>query len=608
MNEKVLTRSEVEKQYTWDLSAIYADEAAFDAELKEVERLAKDMMDTFKGKIVDASFINKALDAFRAFQGKAERLGNYTFLSAATDLTNAKNQQRKEMFFGKLSRMMSGLSFIESDILKCSESVIEAAMHASTENAHYLQELLRFKPHVLSPDAERVVKALTPVLDAPFAIYTKAKFADLDYDAFTVNDKSYPMSFVMYENVLETTRDTQVRRKAFEVFSKQLRQYNHTMAGTYAAQLQKEKILATVRGFDSVFDYLLFDQKVDRTLYDRQIDTIMDRLAAPMRKYAKLRARMNGLDTLTFADLKIAVDYDYEPEITVDGSRKYIKEALSVYGPEYAEMLDRAFDERWIDFVQNKGKSSGAFCSTPYAVHPYVLISWSARMTEVFVLAHELGHAGHFYLSQQHQNVFNWRPSLYFIEAPSTMNELLMANYLMEQKTDDLRFKRWVLASMISRTYYHNFVTHLLEAHFQREVYKVIDAGGSVQAEDLNRLKRATLEQFWGDTVDITEGAELTWMRQLHYYKGLYPYTYSAGLTVATAVNKRILEEGPQAIEDWKKVLKTGGMEDPVGLAQIAGVDITTDKPLNDTIDYISGMVDEIVRLTEQIDGITLDQ
>ena len=223
-------------------------------------------------------------------------------------------------------------------------------------------------------------------------------------------------------------------------------------------------------------------------------------------------------------------------------------------------------------------------------------------MREVFVLAHELGHAGHFYLAQQNQNIFDTRPSTYFVEAPSTMNEMLMANYLMETM-DNPRMKRWVLSSMISRTYYHNFATHLLEAHYQREVYKIIDAGGSVQAATLNKLKKETLEKFWGDTVKINEGAELTWMRQPHYYMGLYPYTYSAGLTIATEVSKRVLNEGKVALDDWKEVLKAGGTKTPVELAQMAGVDITTDKPLLNTIEHIGNIIDEIISLTEEIEN-----
>jgi oligoendopeptidase F len=157
---------------------------------------------------------------------------------------------------------------------------------------------------------------------------------------------------------------------------------------------------------------------------------------------------------------------------------------------------------------------------------------------------------------------------------------------------------------MISRTYYHNFVTHLLEAAYQREVYEIIDKGGSVQASKLNEIKKGVLERFWGDTVTINEGAELTWMRQPHYYMGLYPYTYSAGLTVATEVSKRILSEGQPAIDDWREVLKAGGTKTPVELAKMAGVDITTEKPLLHTIEHIGNIIDEIVKLTEELEGM----
>ncbi len=336
-------------------------------------------------------------------------------------------------------------------------------------------------------------------------------------------------------------------------------------------------------------------------MYDRQIDVIYKELAPHMRKYAKLLKRIHRLEEMTFNDLKLSVDPTFEPPITVEESKKYVMEGLKILGEDYLEMIERAFGERWIDFVQNKGKSTGAFCSSPYGRHPYILISWTERMREVFVLAHELGHAGHFYLSQSHQNIFDARPSLYFIEAPSTMNEMIMANHLLTT-SQDKRFRRWVLSSMISRTYYHNFVTHMLEAHYQREVYKIIDAGGSLSAKKLNELKKATLEGFWGEDVKILEGAENTWMRQQHYYKGLYPYTYSAGLTIATEVSGRILKEGASAVEDWKKVLRAGGTKDPVELSKMAGVDITTEEPLKNTIAYIGSIIDEIEEITNELE------
>src|SRR5699024_8624674 len=195
---------------------------------------------------------------------------------------------------------------------------------------------------------------------------------------------------------------------------------------------------------------------------------------------------------------------NYEPKVTIEGSKEYIEASLKVMGEEYLEMVEQSYSKRWIDFAHNKGKSTGAFCASPFGSHSYILISWTGSMEDVFVLAHELGHAGHFKYTNAEQNIFNTDTSMYFIEAPSTMNEMLVANHLLNHSKDP-KFKRWVISSIVSRTYYHNFVTHLLEAAYQREVYNIIDAGGSVNATILNEIKREVLEDFWGDDVEIND-------------------------------------------------------------------------------------------------------
>ena len=600
MQKKILLRNEVEEKRTWDLSAIYGSEEEAQEAVKELKELTEKIVSEYKGNLINAENINGCLDEMRKVNVLSGLISSYRFLAVSVDMTNSENQSKSMEASNLLSKVKSRLSFVEGEILENDESVIEKAMEESEENRHYLEDLLREKPYALTIEVEKALATLAPVMNAPMSIYNKAKLQDMDFGTFEVEGKEYPLSFVLYENHYDYDNDIKVRRAAFKAFSKKLKDYEHTVAGVYQTQVQKEKAMADLKGFDSVIDYLLFDQKVTREMYDRQIDVIYEELAPHMRKYARLLKKIHGIEKMTFNDLKLSVDPSYEPPITVEESKAYVMDGLKILGKDYTEMIDRAFKERWIDFVQNKGKSTGAFCSSPYGRHPFILISWTERMREVFVLAHELGHAGHFYLSQQNQNIFDSRPSLYFIEAPSTMNEMIMANYLLKQN-EEKRFRRWVLSSMISRTYYHNFVTHMLEAHYQREVYKIIDDGGSVHAKKLNELKRETLEKFWGEEVEINPGAENTWMRQQHYYKGLYPYTYSAGLTIATEVSKRILREGEAAVEDWKNVLKTGGKKDPVELAAMAKVDITTDQPLKNTIAYIGEIIDEIEKLTEEL-------
>lgn len=597
----IIDRKDVEKDLTWDLTAIFKTEEEYEDSLDKMVELSKKIEKEFKGNLQDAKTINICIDKLREVEEKAVLVFTFASLNLSVDQTDTTNQERQMKLSNIASSFSSRLSFIESEIIQVNETVIEKAMEESDKNRGYLKDIMRKKEYALSPEVEKALSSLSNALDAPYDIYEKAKHGDMDFGTFRANGKEYPLSFVNFEGEWEYSDDTEVRREAFKAFSKKIREYQHTIGGTYNAQVQKEKTIADLRGFDSVIDSLLFSQKVDKELYNRQIDLIMEHLAPHMRKYATLLQRIHGIEKMTFADLKIDVDPDFEPDISVEESKEYIKGALGVLGEDYGEVLERAYDERWIDFVQNKGKSTGAFCSSPYGSHPFILISWTHKMREVFVLAHELGHAGHFYLAQKEQNIFDTDPSMYFIEAPSTMNEMLMANYLMKS-TDDKRMKRWVLSSMISRTYYHNFVTHLLEAHYQREVYKMVDSGEGLHADKLNTLKRNTLEKFWGDEVEINEGAELTWMRQPHYYMGLYPYTYSAGLTIATEVSKRVLSGDEKALEDWKKVLKAGGIKTPVELAKMAGVDISTDAPLLDTIEHIGSIIETIIKLTDEIE------
>lgn len=600
MAKVLLERKEVDEKLTWDLTSIYKTEEDFEQAVKEAENLSIELEREYKGKLKDSDTVNSCLDKLKTLYELTNATEFYSYFSISVDQSNIENQTRQMKLSSISSRIQSRISFIQSEIMELDEDVILKAIEKSNENANYLKNIMRSKKHALHPEVEKALSSLSNTLNAPFEIYNRAKLVDMDFGTFTVDDKEYPLSFGLFEGEWEYENDTKLRHAAFEAFSKKLREYNHTIAATYQTHVQKNKTMATLRGFDSVFDYLLFDQKVDRELYNRQIDLIMEHLAPHMRKFAKLLQKIHGLDEMTFSDLKLEVDPEFEPKITVEESREYVEGALSVLGDNYLDLVKRAYDERWVDFVQNKGKSTGAFSYSPYGSHPFVLISWTNRMREVFVLAHELGHAGHYYLSQQNQNIFDGIASTYFLEAPSTMNEMLMANYLMKN-TNNKRLKRWALSSVVSRTYYHNFVTHLLEAHYQREVYRIIDEGGSVQAETLNRLKRETLEKFWGNSVRINEGAELTWMRQPHYYKGLHSYNYSAGLTIATEVSKRVLNEGQSALDDWMKVLKAGGTKSPIKLAQMAGVDITTETPLLNTIEHIGNLIDKIIKLTEEL-------
>lgn len=600
MSQGLLLREDVPVSETWDLVDLFKDDQQYYESIDALVQQANQFHHTYATTLNSIEQINTALAELENILIALDRLSNYAELRLSVDTSNIEAQVLSAKLSTTYGKIVSQLSFVESEILELPEEILQQ-LEESCPYQHYIKQLIKQKPFQLSASVEQVLATLSPTLNSPYDLYGTTKMLDITFDSFEHDGTTYPVDYATFENDYEDNKDPEFRRKSFKSFSDGIRKYQHTTAVTYNMQVQQEKIEADLRGFESVIDYLLHSQEVTRDMFDRQIDMIMRDLAPVMQKYAKLLQRIHELDNMRFEDLKISVDPDYEPEISIEDSKNYIFGALSVLGDDYTNMLREAYDQRWIDFAQNKGKDTGAFCASPYFTHSYVFISWTGKMAEAFVLAHELGHAGHFTSAQKHQPYLESEASMYFVEAPSTMNEMLMANYLFNT-SDNPRFKRWVIGSILSRTYYHNMVTHLLEAAYQREVYHKVDQGESLNAPTLNEIMLNVYKQFFGDVVDMTEGAELTWMRQPHYYMGLYSYTYSAGLTIGTVVSQKIKNEGQQAVDAWLETLKKGGSVSPVELANIAGVDITTEQPLKSTIQYISDLVDEVEKLTDEIE------
>ncbi|QTU82499.1 oligoendopeptidase F [Carnobacteriaceae bacterium zg-C25] len=596
----MIDRSQVEIDQTWDLTLLFKDEAEYEQALETLVHEAAQLKNQFEGKIQTPQDVSGVLSAYRQLSQLMSKIGNYVMLHVSANMLDTTAQERNSKAQNLLASTRSQLSFVVSELSQLNESVLKQAAE-NKEDALFIEKLLRDQSQLLSKETESVLAALSNTLSFPYQNYNDIKFRDVRFPKFEVDGKVHEMTYNSFEGSMESEVDTPLRRKAFDVFSNTLSQYQHSTASAYNAHVQMEKTMATLRGFDSVFDYLLDTQQVSSELYHRQIDMIMEHLAPHMRRYAKLLGKLYHLDKVRYEDLKLNVDPDFSPEVTYEQAKAYVLKGVAPLGKDYLEIMEQAFDERWIDYAQTTGKRTGAFCSSPYGERSFILMFFSESMDDVMTLAHELGHAGHFQMAHRYQNIFDARASLYFIEAPSTTNELLVEQYLLDEANGDHRMTRWIKATMIGKTYYHNFVTHFMEAYFQREVYRLVDKGFSVDAPTLNRLFKETLEKFWGDAVELTPGAELTWMRQPHYYMGLYPYTYSAGLTIGTQVAKNIRERGESYAQQWVNVLQMGGSQKAEDLAKAADVDLTTSQPLENTIAFIGELIDDVIALSDKI-------
>lgn len=590
------TRKEVPVELTFDVSDLFSTMEDFEKELIAIVPAIEHVTE-YAGHLGEsAERLADCLDEMEAVSIRMMRLYTYVSLLSSGDGTDPINQANMDRVGSLYAHMSTELSFIESEIVALPDGKIASyiASHDRVANVQkYLNDILDTKPHKLLPETEAVLAALGEVLESPGMIYERTKSSDMQF-APVIDDhgEEHPVSFALYEDHYELSPDHTLRRQAYHSFVSTLKQYQNAFASTYATEVKRQVVMARLRGYESATHMLLHSQQVTVEMYNNVLDIIQEELAPHMRKLTKLRQRVLGLDEMFVCDLKVTLDDDFLPKTTFEETEKMILEGLYVLGEEYGQMLSRAFKERWIDRANNIGKASGAFCADVYGVHPYILMTWVDNMRSAFTLAHELGHAGHGELAGQKQRMLNVWPSMYFIEAPSTLNELLLALHIVKNTTDK-RMRRWVLLQSIG-TYYHNFVTHLLEGELQRRVYALAEQDEPITAAVLCEQKGEVLSQFWGDTVTIDDGARLTWMRQPHYYAGLYPYTYAAGLSASTAVAHMIEEEGQPAVDRWLRALQSGGTLPPLELLKIAGVDMEKPQALRQAVAYVGKLVDEL--------------
>ncbi len=594
-----LARADVPVEQTWNLDDLFASPALWEAEVLALESACDDLQ-PYRGRLGDgAGTLQACLDAMEMLQQRLMRAVTFAHLRNAQDGTDPQHQAALARALALGSRLDAGIAFVDAEILALPAGTVERflAQPGSNLAGHrvYLQDLLDTRPHRLGADTEQALAALGEVLDAPWMIYHRAKASDLQFPPFTdAQGNTLANSVNLYEWTYETHPDPQLRRAAWQSFSAGLQGHQHTWAATLATEIHKNVVLARLRKHPTTEAYLLQTHKVPPSLYTHVLQTLQAEVAPHMRRYARLRRRVLGLDKLLYCDIKAPLDPDYEARITYPDACRLILDSLACMGPDYVQLVRNMLDRPWVDRADNIGKSSGAFCASPYGVHPYVLMTWADSMRNVFVLTHELGHGAHFSLAMQHQGYFNRRPAMPFVEAPSTMHEMLLARHILARGGDP-RMRRSVIMQVLG-TYHHNFVTHLLEAELQHRLYAQAEAGQAVTAQGLNQCKGQILAGFWGDTLEIDDGARLTWMRQPHYYMGLYPYTYSVGLVAATAMAGQVAVEGTPAVQRWLQVLKAGGTRKPLALLQMAGIDLSTPAPILAAVAHVGALVDELER------------
>jgi oligoendopeptidase F len=593
-----LIREQVPVELTWNLDDIYPSPADWEVDVAQVQTEIETVT-RFRGTLGGGS--DAVLRCLQARDRLAERLlcvSAYASLAVSTDGTSAHYQAMSARASMLGATVDAELSFLESELIALPDGTIERYLASDPGLGTYrkqLEDVLRKRVHVLSPETEEVLAALGETLGASALIWQRTTSADLVCPSIqTTAGEEIPVSIARYVFGLSQSPDRETRHRAFDALAAGLNRHKNGLATTLATTIQRNVKLARLRRYDSAEEMILAPQQVPLAVYHNVLDAVHDEIAPHVRRLIRLRQRVLGLDQVYRYDLEAPLDPGFEPTATFEETDHLVQEGLAVLGPEYAEIVRAAFRDRWIDRADNVGKRSGAFCWSVYGVHPYVFTTWQDNLRSAFIVAHELGHAGHGTLAGRSQVLSNTRTELFFVEAPSTANELILGQHLLATTTDP-RLRRWIIGQFLG-TFTHNMVTHLLEGHFERRLYQVAEADKPITLKVVLDTQAEVFERFYRDSVVPSDADRLYWSQQPHFYRGLYPYTYAAGLACGYGVAEAIGAEGQPAVDRWLATLRAGGTRPPLELMRQAGVDLATPEPLRRAVAFFGRLVDELER------------
>ena len=593
-------RAQVPVDQTWNLADIYPSPVQW---AEDAARIDEDIqaLAVYRGRLdVDAATLLACLQAHDALSIRLHHLRMYAYFSVAADGGAAENQALSARSDALAARVAAATSFLKTELVALPPGTVEKYLAREPGLAAYralLDDALRLRGHLLAPQTETTLAALSESLTAPHAIWQMVTAVDMTCPpAHDEHGREVPVSIASYVAEQARAADPILRRTAYESLAAGLSGHKATLATALATHITRNVALARLRGYASATEMILARQQVPLAVYQNVLDVVHDEIAPYIRRLMRLRARLLGVEKLRRHDIEAPLDPAYAPVTTFAESGALIRDALRPLGDEYGALVKAAFDDHWIDRADNVGKRSGAFCWPVYGVHPYVFTTWRDTLRAAFTLAHELGHAGHYELTMRRQrfSAVSIEALTLLLEAPSTANELMLGQYLLDTATDP-RLRRWLIVQLMG-TFTHNMVTHLLEGHFERRLYELAEDGQPLTLATIMETQGAVFERFYADTVAVDDGARLYWAQQPHFYMNLYPYTYAAGLAGGYAAVTAMREEGQPAMDRWLHLLTRGNTRPALELLRDAGVDLSSAEPLRQAVGYFGSLVDELER------------
>lgn len=596
MNEK--TREEVEEQYKWDLSTVYKNESALLDDYNKVKEGIENFKENENTFLNSSENLYKTLKTYYDIDMTLDKLWTYTSHKYDEDITNNQNQAWKEKVHTLYEIFSENASFLTPKLLKFGSENIKKYYKENKkieeEYGFVLENIFREEPHILSEKEEKLISSLSKAFSQTIKISNMLSDSDIDYG--TIKDeegKEVKITNTNYSTYI-MSKDRNVRKDAFKTNYKALKQFNNTFALALAAFVEKESAFSKVRHFNSSLEASLFSDNISVAVYNNLIDTVSKNLDN-LYRYYKIKQKALNLDEMHLYDIYVDIQEDINNKYTFEEAKELVIDSLKILGEDYNKVLNRAFDERWIDIYPNKGKRGGAYSGGSYLTNPFLLLNFEGKYHDVSTLAHELGHSMHSYYSQMNNPVQYGYYEIFVAEVASQVNELLFNNYMLNKvKTKEEKIN---ILNQILELFKASIYRQTMFAEFEKIIAEKNENGEILTAEVLNNEYYKLVQKYFGNDIIIDEEIKYEWEGIPHFYYDFYVYKYSTGLAAACHIVKGILEGKENAKENYLEFLKTGGRDYPLEELKIAGVDLTDPEVIQSAMDMFKDYLEELEKL-----------
>lgn len=595
--EKLPARSEIAEADKWALEDLFLTDADWEAAVKQLE----EQLAQLKGYAGKVSASADALYAYLTLADETENLFEkvlvYSNEKMHEDMGNSTYQGYAAQAQAAATRLSAAEAFFEPELLAMEESRLQGFFKEDPKLEKYrllIDRIWRRKEHTLSAAEEEILAKTYEMATAPDDIFSMFNDADAKFGTIRdENGKEVELTHGRFGGFMESS-DRRVRKEAFEALYQTYDQFRNTLAATYSANVKKAKFYADVRKYPSALAAALAPGNIPTEVYDNLIETV-HRFLPAMYRYVALRKRALGVEELHMYDVYVPLVADQTKKIPFAEAKEIVKRGLAPMGEEYVSHLEEGFDHRWIDVYENRGKRSGAYSWGAYGTHPYVLLNYQGKLDDVFTLAHEMGHALHSWYSNANQPYVYSGYLIFVAEVASTCNESLLMQYLLKESKDK-KEKAYLLNHFIDQ-FKGTLFRQTMFAEFEKITHEMYAKGESLTAERLCAVYMDLNRKYFGEEMVSDPQIALEWARILHFYTEFYVYQYATGFSCAIALSKRILEMGEAGVADYMKFLKGGCSKDPIELLKMAGVDISTPKPVEDALQLFEELVSELEEL-----------